>query len=218
MIRDVNSGRPTGEKLVGAIVRQCIKPELLQALCILKEMTGASSAEEAIDESVDDWFAAQLAAEPKDISERIKSAIDSVRFEHCRADPSGAIISYEIGIVRARDENNASDTVHDSEKCKSLLKKLIQRLEPEELRVRVSDQRTYWSGSEKCDLQFIMKRVCALAVEVHNGEIARAKIRKRSGAPSSVAKPSKGKRTGDESSRDTPNQTSKHAGKEPNKS
>ena len=141
--------------------------------------------EDASDEVVQAWLESQLSAEPKDLSQRIRNAIDAVPFVPCKADPAGAVKSFVIGTIQALDENNASDVVQDPEKCKNLIAKLILKLEPEELRLRLQGKRHYWSSNDKGNLQLLTKTVSLLAVEVHNGKVARAKIKRRSNPGSS---------------------------------
>lgn len=180
-VADVNRTRNEEEQLIPASIRQCVKPELLQSLCIIGEIIGATTVEEATDENVKEWFDARLTAAPKDISERVRSAIDSVTYKQCKQDPSGAAMEFVLNIITALDKNNASEVVQESEKSKSLINRLIHKLEPAELVVRLNDERAYWSSSDKSNLQFFMKRISALAVEVHNGEMARAKVKKKTG-------------------------------------
>lgn len=71
--------------------------------------------EEATDEIVEQWFNKRLNSAPKDISERFRSAIDSVSYLNCKDDPSGVTREFLLKIITALDKNNASEVVKDSE-------------------------------------------------------------------------------------------------------
>lgn len=149
-----------------------------------------------------------LLLKPKEIADRFRTAIKSVTFDKCKADLVGAIKSFIIDIIRALDENNASDVVQDGENFKSLMTKLTQKLEPDELRVQVHEQRLYWSGAEKADFQFFMQHTCALAVEGNNSVVARAKI-KNKGPLGPISRQRKGNRGHEEKKRDSFKKNSK---------
>ncbi len=51
------------------------------SLCILGKIEGADSLEQATDAGVQKWFDDLLASAPRDTAERVRSAIDSVKFE-----------------------------------------------------------------------------------------------------------------------------------------
>lgn len=91
--------------------------------------------EESNDESVQVWFEARLNAAPKYISERVRSSIDLFSYLQCKDDPFGAAMEFVFKFITALDNNNSSDVIHDAEKSKSLIKRLVPKLEPAELRV-----------------------------------------------------------------------------------
>lgn len=135
--------------------------------------------EEATDDSVKKWFEERLASAPRDLSERVRSAVESVKFEQCRKDPYGAGLRYVLNVVGALDKNNASEVVNDKEMCKSLNNKLIVKLEPPELRERIRDNKECWTSEQKADLSFFQTRVTEVAVDVMQGEIARDRLKRK---------------------------------------
>jgi len=107
-------------------------------------------------------------------------AVSSVNYAVCEKDPGGAAMEFVVQIVTALDKNSVSSVVKDLEKCKSLIGQLCDKLEPQELRFRMNEERTFWASEEKGDLSHFMKRTSALATEIHNGEVARAKMKRGS--------------------------------------
>lgn len=112
-------------------------------------MSDSTTVEDATDSSVKAWFDARLRAAPKDMAERVRSAVDTVTYKQCTEDPLGDPLEFLINVITSLDKNNASEIVQDSEKFKCLIRRLIAKLEPAELKVRVSDERAYWSGPQK---------------------------------------------------------------------
>ena len=198
-VENVNRTRPTNGRISAASVRQCIDPFLLNSLCILGEIENASNLEEATDAAVRNWFDARLSSAPVDMTERIRSALESVVYKTDRKDPAGGVLSFIINVVSALDKNNASEIIQDKETCKSLIQKLVTKLEPAELRERVKDAKDCWTVEQKSNLNFFKERVSSLAVDVNQGEIVRARLHrhglKRNRQPSDVKDQNEGKST-----------------------
>ena len=94
-------------------------------------------------------------------------------------DPSGAALSFTVNVVAPLDRYNASEVVRDKEASKGLVTKMIQKLEPLELRERIRESRECWSAERKADISFFQSKVRAIAVQVSQGELARARINGR---------------------------------------
>ena len=52
LVTRLKAGRPASNQITHALIRQCIKPEIFQSMCILGYIEGATKAEEATDETV----------------------------------------------------------------------------------------------------------------------------------------------------------------------
>lgn len=189
-VTDINRTRSASNQILPAPIRQYLKPELLHSLCILGVIEDASTMEEASDGNVQKWFDSRLSESTRDAAERVRTAVDSVPFRQCREDPGGAVMEYVVNVITALDKANASDAVSDGEKTKNIIHKMIAKLQPPELRVRMSDEKAYWSSAEKSSVQHFMQRASTLAVDVNNGEIARAKLTKKDNQGGRNATPS----------------------------
>lgn len=178
-ISKVNIGRELSRRVRPASIRNCFEPLLLQSLCILRKIDGATTLEEATDEKVKKWFDERLASAPRDLSERVRSAVNSVEYEQCKKDPAGAGLRFILTVVGALDKNNASEVVNDKEMRKSLITRLIPKLEPPELRERIRDNKECWTSEQKADLSYFQTRVSEVAVDVAQGEIARERLKRK---------------------------------------
>lgn len=100
----------------------------------------------------------------------------------CKTDPVGAVTKLLLNIRTYLNRNNYSDVVQYSEMCKILINKLIQKLEPAELRVRLTDGHPYWSGPDKSNMSLLMKRICILSMEVRSGEVDSSNLKRKATA------------------------------------
>lgn len=178
-VNDINRSRDEDQKIKPASIRNCIEPMMLHSLCIIGQVPGATSVEQATDENVKAWFENRLRCAPRDLAERVRSAVHSIKYEQCKEDPSGAALSFVLDVVKALDRNNASEVITDKERCKSLVQKLVNKLEPPELRERIKDARECWTNEEKSSLSFFQERVAAVAVDVVQGELARERLKRK---------------------------------------
>ena len=172
-IDDVNRSRPPSQRIQAASIKQWLAPSFLSSLCLMGRIEGANSPSQAFDETVKDWFDQRLGANPKDISERVRSALSSVEFTKCSQDPQGNVTDFVINIVAALDKNNASSIITEQKACDNLVKQLIDKLDPPELCMRLKNEHAYWNGEERASISYFEERAGALAVETHNWERAR---------------------------------------------
>ena len=118
------------------------------------QIEGATNATEATDEKVRSWFDARLVTAPEELTDRVRSALESVKYQVNKQDPSGAALRFIVKIVTALDRNNASEVIDDMVTAKSLNWKLVQKLEPPELRERIRAASDCWTGEQKSSLSF----------------------------------------------------------------
>lgn len=110
-IEDVNSNKPLSQRIKAASVRRCMKPRLFHSLCILDQINGAYTAEDATDESVKAWFDPCLAALVCDLSDRTEEALATVKFRPMPRDPSSAAENLVLKSISALDEYKASSII-----------------------------------------------------------------------------------------------------------
>lgn len=113
------------------------------------------------------------------MAERVRSAGDCVKFHQSYKDPSGAVLRFVLNVVAALVRSSVSSVVRDRDTCKSLIEKLVNKLEPPEFRERIKDSRECWLAEQKSDLSFSQATVSALAVDIAQGEMARARLKRR---------------------------------------
>lgn len=178
-VDDVNSNRPDDDQIEVASIRDCMDGKLLHALCIMGEIEGADTVEQATPQMVKVWFDNQIATSPRDMVSRIKAAVASVKYRQCPEDPSGAALTFCADLVMALDKHNVSDIIQDVEKAKTLIDMLENKIEPALLRKRLKDARSFWSKEEKGQLKFFKTNLAKLAAEVQQNEDARASLNKK---------------------------------------
>ena len=86
---------------------------MLNSLCILGKISGASNSSDATDEAVKAWFQERLSFAPHDLAERTRAALARVTYKTCKDDSQGAVLTFVLDIVNALDRNNASDVIRD---------------------------------------------------------------------------------------------------------
>ena len=138
-VAEINSSRSTEEQIQPALIKNCIEPSILSSLCILGKISGASVPNEATENAVQEWFEDRLKSAPRDLAERMRSALATVTYKICRADPEGAALTFVLDVISALDRHNAAEVVKNGEICKNLIERLVKKLEPPELRERVKD-------------------------------------------------------------------------------
>lgn len=80
----MNRFRDWTRRVSSASIRNYVDLTLLQSLCILGQIEGLSTFEQASDHSVGRWLDGRLALAPYDMAERVRYAIDSVTYQTCR--------------------------------------------------------------------------------------------------------------------------------------
>lgn len=148
-VADINRSRDSARRITPATMKHCIDPVLLQSLCLLGQIENAENASQATDAKVKHWFDARLQIAPEDLTERVRSALDYVQYKQERRDPSGAALRFVVDVVSALDQNNASEVLDDKDVCKSLIGKLVNKLEPPELRERIRAARECWTADQR---------------------------------------------------------------------
>lgn len=180
---DINRSRDASRKITAASIKNCIEPILMQSLCILSEIIGAKSIEDATDASVYTWLDLSVSTAPRDKAERIRSALEAVKFAQCQKYPAGAVLTFVLDTIQELYKNNASEVVKDGESCKGLINKLVDSLEPSDLRELVKDSRKCWIKDPTGDLDFSRKKASNLAVDVAEEEVARNRLSRKRGQP-----------------------------------
>ena len=178
---DINRTRDEADKITPATIRNCIEPLLLSSLCTLGKIEGASKPEDASDEMVERWFHGRISSTPRDLSERVRAAIGSVTYKQCPEDPSGAALTFVVNIVKALEKHNASSVTADKELCKGLIIRMTEKLEPPELYERIKIAQECWTTEQKSSLTFFEQRIASTAGDVAEGEIARDRLRQKTG-------------------------------------
>lgn len=74
----VNRARSASEHVTPHSVKECFEPTLLQSMCIMS----------VTDEAVQTWLDAALVIAPRDISDRVKAALDAVKYKPVKEDPA----------------------------------------------------------------------------------------------------------------------------------
>lgn len=124
-----DSARPTRT----ASIPNCFDPTVLQSLGIPGQGDGASTLDEDTDQCVKKWFDERLSSAPRNMAERVPTAVKCAKSQQFWREPLRAVLRFLLDIVAAFDRNNASSVVKDTEMCKSLVKKAVSKLEPPEL-------------------------------------------------------------------------------------
>ena len=96
-VDDVNKDR--SDKIHLATIKDCVDPTTLHALCVMGEIQNADKVEDATSEAVQEWFKTASCLAPKDLSERIDSALHSVVYESNKEDPAGGVTNFIVKVI-----------------------------------------------------------------------------------------------------------------------
>lgn len=99
-----------------------------------------------------------------------------VTYEFKPRDPAAAPRSFVLNVITALDKHSASEVVKYSEQSQELIKKLIQKLQPPELRQRMLHKMEMWRKTDNSSLKIFADNACDLAKDVHEGEVARRQL------------------------------------------
>ena len=187
-VNNMNNGRDEANKLPIATIKDCMDGPTLHALCIMGKISGATSLEQATAEKVEQWFVTAHTVAPRDLSERIQSALSAVKYKPCKEDPAGAALTFCLDAIKALDKNNASEIMDDPDQGKYLINKLREKLEPDLLRERVRMKMDTWKKEDKGKIKVFQECVSVLAVEVAQNEVARSRLGKKRDHPESPEK------------------------------
>lgn len=81
---------------------------------------------------------------------------------------------FVLQVVTALDKNNASEIIKEPKACENLISQLIDKLQPAELKMRIKNEQNYWTSQQRSNLSHFEERASSLAVDTHNGQVARA--------------------------------------------
>ena len=125
-VDDVNKDRT--EEIHKATIKDCMDPATLDALCVRVEIPNAEKVEDATSDAVQSWFDTASSLAPKDFSERIDSALQSVVYEENKEDPAGGVTNFIVKLITVLDQNNASELLKDQDLARNFIDRLIKKL------------------------------------------------------------------------------------------
>lgn len=182
-VKTINETRAANDQISIASTKDCMEGPLLHALCMMGQIPAATTLEDANEANVQIWFDEAMSKEPKDLSERIQAALSSVYHKPSKHDPAGAVLTFCVTAVKALDRNNASNILNQGDKAKYFLNKMEDKIEPPVLRERLRMQRSTWTKEEKGSIAKFQEVLATLAVDVHQNEVARARVGKKREGP-----------------------------------
>ena len=174
---DVNKDRTDATKLHLATIKDCMESATHHALCVMREIVNADKVEDATLEAVKSWFNTTSSLAPKDLSERIDSALQSVNFEANHEDPAGGITYFIVHVITALDQNNASEVLSDQDLAKNFIDLSIRKLKDPVLQERIKMRRRRWNKHQLSDIKIFKNEVASLAVDLALTETARQHVK-----------------------------------------
>lgn len=187
-VANVNAEREGDKEIPFATIKDCIEPSVLNALCILGEVEGAKSAENASAESVQKWFEQASKTHPKERSERVDAAFRSLIHKPNKKDPAGGISNFIIEAITALDRNKCAEILDDPDLAKSFLNRLVEKIQPDVLRERIRMLRRGWNKSQLASISLFKKEVSNLAIDISLTELAQSRVKPKKNRISSESK------------------------------
>jgi len=171
-ITDINADRPDDDKVKPASIRDCMDAKDVHGLCIIGDIQGATTVEEATDEAIKEWFEASIGKNIRALSARIKSALSSVKYTQKPEDPGGAVLMFCIDFIKALDMQNCSDILKDAKKAEKILDMLQEKIEPKHLRKKIRNERALWSEAERGSISHFRNQLADQAIRMQEAEDA----------------------------------------------
>lgn len=106
------------------------------------------------------------------MAESVWSATNGAKSGVRNEDSGSTAMRFVLGVIDAFDNTTALGIVKDTSKCKAVFCKLVNKLDPLKVKMRIISERTIWSGDKNGSLQQFMKRTTELAIKVYNGKNA----------------------------------------------
>ena len=178
-VEDVNKDRTEENKIHLATVKDCLDSTTLHALCVMGEIPNADRVKDATAENVQNWFETASNLAPKDLSERVDSALLSVKFKANQEDPAGGVTNFIVKVITALDQNNASEVLSDQDLAKHFIDRLVKKLKDPVLQGRIKMRRCGWNKRQLSDIKFFKNEASGLAVELALTETARQRVKPR---------------------------------------
>lgn len=148
----------------------------------MREIDGASSAQDASAENVMAWIESFSIAATNDLSERFKSVLNSVNYTSNNEDPSGGVSNFMLSVMKILDRNTFSEILKDPGMNKKYLDLLVKEFDPPVQMERIEMKRSGWKMSQISDIRMFKNEFCALAVYIYfltEKELERFKSNKR---------------------------------------
>ena len=178
-VANVNEDRDDANKVHFATIKDCINPATLHALCVTGEIRNADKVEDATAEDVKTWFDTASSLAPKDLSERIDSALQSVSYTSNSEDPAGGVSNFVINVITALDRNNASEVLQDKDLARHFIDRMVKKMQDHILQERIKMRRRGWTKMQLSDIKFFKDEASTIAVELALTETARQRVKPR---------------------------------------
>lgn len=124
------------------------------------------------------WFESRLAHSSRHLNDRVE-AIAKVKYTLLPRDPAGTTDQFVLDVITALDEHNASELIIETYRCKQLLMKLVNKVEPPELMQLLKDQMGMWTAGQKGNLTFFANTLSKLADQVHAVQSATSRLKRK---------------------------------------
>ena len=182
-VEDVNKDRDDANNVHLASIKDCIDPATLHALCVMGEIQNAEKVEDATVEAVKTWFDVASNLAPRDLSERIESALHSVNYAANPEDPAGGISNFVINVITALDQNNASEILQDQDLSKHFMDRIIKKIKDPILQERIKMRRRGWNKTQLSDIKFFKNEAASIAIDLALTETARQRVMPHNNRP-----------------------------------
>ena len=178
-IEAANANRQPRDRLRMATIRECIKPDLLESMCMMSKIPGAATSADLTDELVNNWYEGLLEVDPAELTTRLNEVVNSVKHDPDPVDPSGGVVDYIHQVMTKIRQLGMGNIMSDERQARQVINRLVNGLRPAELRERLTRERTMWTKSNDGDLAYFSQRAEFLAREVQASVEARERTVKK---------------------------------------
>ena len=175
-IGDVNRNRAARDQLRVASIRECIKPDLLESMCVMGKIPGATTSEQLTNEMVINWYNSLLEIDPAEANSRLNEVMKTIVHKPDPTDPAGAVVDYVSEVVTKVRQLGMSGIFSDERQSRQLITKMAHGLKPIQLKDRIMKERVMWRKDDDGKIAYFSQRAEHLAKEVQNNETVKTSV------------------------------------------
>lgn len=161
-----NADRQARDHFRLPIIRECIKPELLESMCMMGQIEETDDVQSITDQMVQTWYEGLIEVDPSDLNYRLNKIMKDEIHSPDRKDPGGSVVDYVHEIVTHIRRLGMGNIMADERQGRQVVSKMVNGLKPGELKEHMIRERVMWPEEKDGKIKYFIERAKQLAREV----------------------------------------------------